>query len=37
MNRKSFLQKQVCEYLRRLKVAGLDRSERCKIPQELPQ
>jgi len=34
MNRKSFLQKHVCEYLRRLKVAGLDRSE---IPQELPQ
>jgi hypothetical protein len=38
MNRTVFLhQKQVREYLHRLEVAGLDRSERCEIPQELPQ
>jgi hypothetical protein len=30
-------QKQVREYLHRLKVAGLDRSERCRIPLEMPQ
>jgi hypothetical protein len=37
MMRTGFLhQKQVREYLHRLKVAGLDRSERCKIPLELP-
>jgi hypothetical protein len=38
MLRTGFLhQKQVREYLHRLKVAGLDRTERCKIPLELPQ
>jgi len=38
MLRTAFLhQKQVREYLHRLKVAGLDRTERCKIPMELPQ
>jgi hypothetical protein len=37
MLRMGFLhQKQVREYLHRLKVAGLDRSTRCKIPMELP-
>jgi len=30
-------EKQVREYLHRLKVAGLDRSERCRMPMELPQ
>ena len=30
-------QKQVREYLHRLKVAGLDRGERCRLPLELPQ
>jgi hypothetical protein len=29
--------KQVQEYLHRLKVAGLNRADRCRIPQELPQ
>lgn len=28
--------KQVMEYLHRLKVAGLDRTERCKMPLDLP-
>ena len=38
MMRTAFLhQKQVGEYLHRLKVAGLDRSERCNIPLEFPQ
>ena len=38
MLRSAFLhQKQVREYLHRLKVAGMDRTERCKIPLELPQ
>ena len=38
MMRTGFLhQKQVREYLHRLKVAGLDRSERCRIPLEMPQ
>jgi hypothetical protein len=38
MMRTAFLyQKQVREYLHRLKVAGLDRSERCKMPLELAQ
>jgi hypothetical protein len=37
MMRTAFLhEKQVREYLHRLKVAGLDRSERIKIPLELP-
>ncbi len=37
MMRTAFLfQKQVREYLHRLKVAGLDRAERCKLPLELP-
>ena len=31
------VQKQVREYLHRLKVAGLDRGERCRMPMELPQ
>ena len=30
-------QKQVGEYLHRLRVAGLDRSARCRMPIELPQ
>ena len=30
-------QKQVREYLHRLKVAGLDRGARCRMPMELPQ
>ena len=38
MLRLAFLhQKQVREYLHRLKVAGLDRSSRLKMPLELPQ
>ena len=38
MMKTAFLfQKQVREYLHRLKVAGLDRSERCRMPMELPQ
>lgn len=38
MFRTGFLhQKQVQEYLHRLKVAGLDRSERCRIPLQMPQ
>lgn len=38
MMRTAFLYtKQVREYLHRLHVAGLDRTERCKMPLELPQ
>ncbi|HLK12162.1 MAG TPA: ferritin-like domain-containing protein [Candidatus Binatia bacterium] len=38
MLRTAFLHhKQVEEYLHRLRVAGLDRRDRCKIPLELPQ
>jgi hypothetical protein len=38
MLRTAFLhRKQVGEYLHRLKVAGLDRTERCRIPLEMPQ
>jgi hypothetical protein len=38
MMKAAFLfRKQVTEYLHRLKVAGLDRTNRCKIPLELPQ
>jgi hypothetical protein len=38
MMRMGFLhQKQVREYLHRLKVAGLDRTQRCRIPLEFPQ
>jgi hypothetical protein len=38
MMRLAFLhQKQVKEYLHRLRVGGLERSERCRIPMELAQ
>jgi hypothetical protein len=37
MGKLAFLyNKQVREYLHRLRVAGLDREPRLKIPQELP-
>lgn len=38
MMKTAFLfEKQVREYLHRLKVAGLERASRCKLPLELPQ
>jgi hypothetical protein len=37
MREGKLFQKHVREYLHRLKVAGLERSERYRLPLELPQ